>query len=78
MSRPKTHDPADDQPTSYFEWQRRADEHPELGGESVINTKLPALPASSPWGSGPGPGDEPTINREEDGDVMGTPIDQLP
>ena len=65
------------EPISMFELERR-----RRGldpGAAEPSDEIPQLPSSSPWsGTNPGPGDEPTINREEDSDVMGTPIDQLP
>jgi hypothetical protein len=61
------------QATSYFELERRrAGGDVKLGGQP-----LPPLPASSPWGAGPGPGDELPIDRSEDSDVMGVAIDDL-
>jgi hypothetical protein len=59
------------EPTSYFELeQRRAAGEVKLGGE-----KMPVLPASH-WSNDPVPA-EPTINREDDSDTMGVPIDDL-
>ena len=58
----------DDKPAStYFEWERRASANPELGEGKI--SPLPPLPSSSPWGSGPGPGDEPLIDRRVDADT---------
>jgi hypothetical protein len=68
---------AEREPVTYFELQRRqlSSDPADSGGTSA---DLPPLPPSSPW-AGPDPvGPEPTIDRSEDGDVMGTPIDQLP
>jgi hypothetical protein len=65
---PKTKPPADDndQPArTYFEWGRR---FPELSGAKP-GDPYPRLPAGTPW-SGPGPGDEPTIDRSEDADTI--------
>jgi hypothetical protein len=68
--------PGDREPTTYFELQRRSlSSDPDIAPRT--DAKLPPLPSSSPWASevvGP----EPPIDRSEDGDVMGTPIDQLP
>jgi hypothetical protein len=75
MSAPKTR-PGDREPVTYFELQRRRDATPEPGeaaGDDI--SKLPPLPASSPWSGNQLP--EPTIDRTEDGDFVGVPIDQL-
>jgi hypothetical protein len=62
------------EPTSYFQLERRRAGDTKLGGEPLTTP----LPTSSPWSGGnPGPGDEPTIDRSEDGDVMGVPLDDL-
>jgi hypothetical protein len=48
----------DDKPAStYFEWERRSISNPEKKGEGDVSS-LPSMPASSPWGLGPGPGAE--------------------
>jgi hypothetical protein len=60
---PKTPDSDDDQPRTWFEWERRKISQPELKG---LNQELPPQPAGSPWAADPVP-DEPLINREEDG-----------
>jgi hypothetical protein len=65
---------AEREPVTYFELQRRSNADP---GETPTGNAIPSLPPSSPWHSDPVP-PEPTIDRSEDGDVMGTPIDQLP
>jgi hypothetical protein len=75
ISSPPLH-PVPDEPTTYFEIERRKSAAPEIGGDK-IGGDLPPMPASSPWAGDPVP-DEPTIDRREDGDIMGTPIDQLP
>jgi hypothetical protein len=75
MPTPIPPDIADDDPsspTSYFMLEARRQNRETLGGEPP-----PKLPKSSPWSSDPC-GPEPTINREEDGDTFGTPIDQAP
>ena len=56
---------------SYFQLELRRAGEVKLGGQP-----LPPLPATH-WSNDPC-GPEPLINREDDGDVMGTPIDQLP
>jgi hypothetical protein len=73
---PKTHDDGAEA-TTYFQIQKNRAVNP--GEEKVSSdiSTLPPQPASSPWSEDPVPA-EPTINREEDGDVMGTPIDNLP
>jgi len=59
-------------PTSYFTLEeRRRSSDLKLGGEP-----LPPLPKTH-WSNDPVP-DEPTVNREDDGDTFGTPIDQAP
>jgi hypothetical protein len=63
----------DDKPAStYFDLQRRASANP---GEPPIGTAIPPLPPSSPWASDP-VGPEPLIDRTEDADTVGIPIDQ--
>jgi hypothetical protein len=64
------------EPISYFELQRRRDGIPEPG-EARGDIPPPPLPTTSPWGSGPQPGDEPPVDRSDDADVMGVEIDQL-
>jgi hypothetical protein len=59
------------EPTSYFTLEARRQNRDRLGGEP-----LPKLPKSSPWSSDPC-GDEPTVDRSDDGDQMGVEIDQL-
>jgi hypothetical protein len=72
MSKPRS----DDRPeaTTYFELQRNRDGIPEPGEEKPAPV-MPPLPASSPWAADPVP-PEPLIDRREDGDVTGFPIDQ--
>jgi hypothetical protein len=73
MSLPNDPDLSPDAPaeaTSYFQLELRRRSSEKLGGEP-----LPPQPASSPWGAGPGPGDEPLI--EGDSNSMGIEIDQL-
>jgi hypothetical protein len=68
--------PGDREPVSYFELQRRSlNSDPDIAPRT--DAKLPPLPSSSPWAKDPVP-DEPTIDRTEDGDVMGVDINQLP
>jgi hypothetical protein len=57
---------SDPEPVSYFELQRARMVNP--GEEKVSSdiSTLPPQPGTSPWGSGPQPGDEPTIDRTED------------
>jgi hypothetical protein len=64
MSLPRDTD--EPEATTYFQIEQRRSENPELGGESVISPTMPPLPPESPWGPGPGPGDEPLIDRTED------------
>jgi hypothetical protein len=54
--------------TTYFEIQRNRDGLPEPGEEKPGGdvAQLPPQPASSPWSADPC-GDEPTIDRSEDG-----------
>jgi hypothetical protein len=56
-----------DEPKTYFQWQQSRRAGPGEGKASDTIAELPPLPTSSPWGDPIGPGDEPTINREEDG-----------
>jgi hypothetical protein len=63
------------EPISYYQLQRNRDGLPEAGEEKPGD--VPALPPNSPWHHDPVP-NEPTIDRTDDGDVMGVPIDQLP
>jgi hypothetical protein len=73
MSKPRS----DDEPeaTTYFQLQRNRDGLPEPG-ESKPAPVMPKLPPESPWAAENQP--EPTIDRTDDGDVTGVPIDQLP
>jgi hypothetical protein len=61
MSLPRDTD--EPEATTYFQIEQRRAANP---GEEKISGKLPPLPASSPWGAGPGPGDELPIDRTED------------
>ena len=65
--------PDDDplEPVTYFQLEQRRGGETKLGGQA-----MPPLPKTH-WSNDPVP-DEPLINREDDGDQMGTPIDQLP
>jgi hypothetical protein len=63
------------EPISYFELQRRRDGLPEPGEEKPAPV-MPALPTSSPWHHDPC-GDEPSVDRSDDGDTMNVEIDQL-
>jgi hypothetical protein len=49
---------------SYFQLEQRRGGETKLGGQP-----LPKLPPSSPWSSDPC-GDEPPVDRREDGDVF--------
>jgi hypothetical protein len=73
MSKPHS----DDGPeaTTYFQLQRNRDGLPEPG-ESKPAPVMPPLPPSSPFASDPC-GDEPPVDRSDDGDQMGIEIDQL-
>jgi hypothetical protein len=62
---------SNDEPKTWFEWERRKVSQPEL---KDLNDALPPLPASSPWGSGPQPGDELPIDRTEDAATGGPNI----
>jgi hypothetical protein len=69
--------PDDPEPSTYFEIEQRRLNNP---GESKVGSdvsQLPPQPSGSPWSEDPVP-PEPPIDRSEDGDVMGTAIDQLP
>jgi hypothetical protein len=63
------------EPVSYFQLERRRRANPGEDKPGFNIAELPPQP-SGPWSSSPGPGDEPTINREEDGVAVGVPIDQ--
>jgi hypothetical protein len=67
------HPTPDPEPSTYFEIEQRRLHNP---GEDKVGA-LPPQPPTSPWATDPVP-DEPTIDRSDDGDVMGVPIDQLP
>jgi hypothetical protein len=75
---PKSPATQGNEPSTYFQWEqqrrRKLDEQPGTVSDDLSH--LPPLPASSPWGAGPGPGDEPLVDRREDGDTTGVPIDQ--
>jgi hypothetical protein len=59
-------------PSTYYGWQQQlTDDKPNTVHD------LPKQPAGSPWAGDPVPAEEP-IDRREDSDVMGVPIDQLP
>jgi hypothetical protein len=75
MSKP--HD--EPEPSTYHQLQRNRDGLPEPGEEKPGGevASLPPQPPTSPW-SGDPCGDEPLVDRSEDSDVMGTPIDLLP
>ena len=73
---PKPHNTDEPEPSTYFEIEQQRLNNP---GESKVGNdaaSLPPMPASSPWGSGPGPGDELPIDRSEDGDTFGRPLDE--
>jgi hypothetical protein len=70
MSKP--HD--EPEATTYFQVQRNRDGLPEPG-ESKPAPTMPPLPPTSPWHSDP-IGKEPSVDRSEDGDTFGVPIDQ--
>ena len=65
--------PGDREPVSYFEMERRRRQLDEPA-ENVPGD-IPKLPPSSPWAADP-VGPEPPIDRREDGDIVGYPIDQ--
>jgi hypothetical protein len=68
--------PDEPEPSTYFEYERARRSVTNPGEDAVSGAApLPRLPPSSPWHHDPVP-DEPTINREEDGDAFGVPIDQ--
>jgi hypothetical protein len=70
----KPDDSREPEPVSYFQLEQRRRANP---GEEKPNSdfsELGPMPASSPW-SGDQPA-EPTIDRSEDGDNVGVPIDQ--
>jgi hypothetical protein len=67
--------PGDREPVTYFELARRSKVDP--GDTPAPGDTIPPQPSSSPWASDP-VGPEPLIDRTEDADVMGVPIDQLP
>jgi hypothetical protein len=66
--------PGDREPTSYFQMERARRQLDEPAGNEPGD--IPPLPASSPWHHDPVPA-EPTVDRTEDGDTVGIPIDQL-
>ena len=66
MSKPHSND--EPEATTYFQLQRNRDGLPDPG-ESIPAPVMPPLPPTSPWHHDPVP-DEPTINREEDGDTI--------
>jgi hypothetical protein len=69
----KPHDDSPE-PSTYFEVQRNRDSVSEAG--EARPGDVPRLPPESPWAAENQP--EPLIDRSDDGDAMGTPIDQLP
>jgi hypothetical protein len=62
----------DDEPKTWFEWERRKISQPELkGGEGEISDgmpRYPALPQGNPWSEPLAP--EPLIDRRCDGDTV--------
>jgi hypothetical protein len=66
MSKPHSND--EPEATTYFQLQRNRDGLPDPD-ESRPAPVMPPLPPTSPWHHDPVP-DEPTINREEDGDTI--------
>jgi hypothetical protein len=63
----------DDEPLTYFEFERRKRANPELGVGAISgNMKYPRLPPSSPWASDPVPAEEP-IDRTEDASFIINP-----
>jgi hypothetical protein len=77
--KPHTTQSSDDEPSCYFTWERQRRRALDEPGKDTVSddlSKLPPLPSSSPWGAGPGPGDEPLVDRREDADTTGVPIDQ--
>jgi hypothetical protein len=73
MSKPHNND--EPEATTYFQLQRNRDGLPEPGEEKVAPV-MPPLPTSSPWHHDPC-GDEPSVDRSDDADVMGVKIDEL-
>jgi len=59
--------PDDDplEPVTYFQLEQRRGGEIKLGGQP-----LPPQPPTSPWGAGPQPGDEPPVDRRDDGDFF--------
>jgi hypothetical protein len=59
----------DDEPLTYFGFERRKRANPELGvGAISDNMKYPRLPETSPWASDPVPA-EPSVDRSEDASI---------
>jgi hypothetical protein len=76
MSAPKIPDDGTRPATTYYQIQKQRDATPESGEATSDDiASLPPLPQSSPWSGDQLP--EPTIDRTEDGDFVGIPIDQL-
>ena len=74
------HDNSDDDdrpPETIWEYERRFRKLREDDLAAGTIAELPPLPPSSPWGDPIGPGDEPTINREEDGLFVNREEDQF-
>jgi hypothetical protein len=71
---PKPHNTDEPEPSTYFEIEQARLNNPGESGASGTVHQLPPLPASSPWGSGPAPGDELPIDRSEDAATGGPNI----
>jgi hypothetical protein len=56
----------DPEPTSYFQLEQRKRANPGEDKPASDFSELPAMPANSPWGPGPGPGREEFVDRSED------------